>query len=35
MRVIMQSYPNLTYVVQDNNSTDGAATLLAEIAHRT
>jgi glycosyltransferase involved in cell wall biosynthesis len=34
MSVITQSYPNLTYVVQDNNSTDGTAKLLAEIAHR-
>jgi glycosyltransferase involved in cell wall biosynthesis len=34
MSVIMQSYPNLTYVVQDNNSTDGTAKLLAEITHR-
>jgi cellulose synthase/poly-beta-1,6-N-acetylglucosamine synthase-like glycosyltransferase len=32
MSVIRQSYPNLIYVVQDNNSTDGTAKLLAEVA---
>jgi len=33
MSVITQAYPNLAYVVQDNNSTDGTAALLADIAH--
>ena len=34
MSVVTQSYPHLTYVVQDNNSTDGTAELLSHIAGR-
>jgi glycosyltransferase involved in cell wall biosynthesis len=34
MSVVTQTYPNLTYVVQDNNSTDKTAKLLADLAHR-
>jgi len=34
MSVITQPYPRLSYVVQDNNSTDGTDRVLADIAHR-
>src|SRR5215470_13888907 len=32
--VVTQCYPNVAYVVQDNNSSDGTAKLVPEIAHR-
>ena len=35
MSVVTQSYPNLSYVVQDNNSIDGTAELLTDIGYRT
>jgi glycosyltransferase involved in cell wall biosynthesis len=34
MSVITQTYPNLAYVIQDNNSTDGTAAHLADMAQR-
>jgi GT2 family glycosyltransferase len=34
MSVITQPYPRLTYLVQDNNSTDGTDKVLTDIAHR-
>ena len=35
MSVVRQSYPNFSYVVQDNNSIDGTAELLTDVGYRT